>query len=149
MSTHGRRLQVLDKAGQETGTSIWLRAVAEITREKEAAVAIARFAVNLAGMPLPPLPPSPPLAPDAVVATPVPRVPQGRKWTKDIRPGRHDILTWEEAMQVPWIDGTASGSSAASKTIETLPQHLKDQFDAQGVDDPILCQKRTLMTYSA
>jgi hypothetical protein len=135
MSNHGRRLNVLDKIGREKGGSPWLRAVTELAREQDATLAIAQFAVELAGLPLPP-PPPPPLAPEAVVATPAPRVPQGRKWTMDIRPGPHDLLTWEEAMQVPWIDGTESGSGAASKRIETLPQHLKDQIDTWGLMIP-------------
>jgi hypothetical protein len=29
-----------------------------------------------------------------------------RVWTKDVRPGPHDILTWEEILDIPWIDGT-------------------------------------------
>ena len=85
-----------------------MRAMAEMVRERGATVAIAQYAVDLAGLPLPPPPPAPPpppLSPDAVVATSAPRVPQARKWTMDHRPGPHDLLTWEEAMQVPWIDG--------------------------------------------
>ncbi len=29
----------------------------------------------------------------------------GPRWTKTVRPGPFDLLTWEEAMQVPWIEG--------------------------------------------
>ena len=28
-------------------------------------------------------------------------------WSETVRPGPHDVLTWEEAMQVPWIDESA------------------------------------------
>jgi hypothetical protein len=37
---------------------------------------------------------------------PPPRPPEPR-WTKDNRPGPHDVLSWEEAMQVPWVDSSA------------------------------------------
>jgi hypothetical protein len=137
MSTHGRRLKVLREIRRGRGGSPWVWAAAELARERKAMLALAQFAVDLAGLPLPP---PPPIAPDAVAATPAPRVPPGapqrRKWTMDIRPGRHDVLTWEEAMQVPWNDGRASDPGAAARTIEALPQHIKDQIETWGLMIP-------------
>jgi hypothetical protein len=49
---------------------------------------------------------APPSQPPARPPPPPPRAPKPR-WTKDIRPGPHDVLTWEEAMQVPWFDPLA------------------------------------------
>ena len=80
--------------------------------EKQAVSALVAFALRLAGtdrLPLrvpPPAPraasvvaaPQPPTRPPSPPPAPKPR------WTKDIRPGPHDLLTWEEAMQVPWFD---------------------------------------------
>jgi hypothetical protein len=34
---------------------------------------------------------------------PSPHPPKPR-WTKDIRPGPHDVLTWDEVLQVPWVN---------------------------------------------
>lgn len=34
-----------------------------------------------------------------------------RIWTTTVRPGPHDLLSWEEAMRVPWIDGTTDDKS--------------------------------------
>ena len=42
---------------------------------------------------------------------PPPAAPKPR-WTKDIRPGPHDVLNWEEAMQVPWVDSMAEDDKA-------------------------------------
>jgi hypothetical protein len=42
---------------------------------------------------------------------PPPRPPKPR-WTKDNRPGPHDVLSWEEAMQVPWVDSSAEDDKA-------------------------------------
>ena len=28
-------------------------------------------------------------------------------WSEVVRPGPHDVLTWEEAMRIPWIEGNA------------------------------------------
>ncbi len=38
---------------------------------------------------------------------PRPPPPPKPRWTKDIRPGPHDVLTWEEVLQVPWVDSLA------------------------------------------
>ena len=53
--------------------------------------------VRVAALPQQPAPRPPP---------PPPPPPKPR-WTKDIRPGPHDVLSSEEAMQVPWIDSMA------------------------------------------
>jgi hypothetical protein len=28
-------------------------------------------------------------------------------WSEVVRPSSHDVLTWDEAMRVPWIEGNA------------------------------------------
>ena len=35
---------------------------------------------------------------------PSPPQPPKPRWTKDIRPGPHDVLTWDEVLQVPWVN---------------------------------------------
>ncbi len=30
-----------------------------------------------------------------------------RQWSTTVRPGPHDILTWQEALRVPWVEGSA------------------------------------------
>jgi hypothetical protein len=49
-------------------------------------------------------PPAPLPPPSQPPPRPPPPPPPKPRWTKDIRPGPHDVLTWEEAMQVPWFD---------------------------------------------
>ena len=43
---------------------------------------------------------------------PSPSRPPKPRWTKDNRPGPHDVLSWEEAMQVPWVDSSAEDDKA-------------------------------------
>ena len=89
----------------------------QLDREVPAMRTLVAFALELAGtdkLPPPSAPlPLPPVAPAGLgnapqhVPEPLPRVrrpTEGRVWTKDIRPGPHDVLTWEEAMRVPWYD---------------------------------------------
>ena len=88
---------------------------------KQAALTMVAFARELAGTAdNPPSEVEPPEGPPPRVAPPQAapidpalqrRLPQGpppdrpkRRWDKDHRPGPSDILTWEEAMQVPWLD---------------------------------------------
>ena len=97
----------------------WMAAVYEIDRWQRAALALARFAQELVSV-APPLAlggVAPPLAdaapvPDApshqhaaAVAAPLPGRPV---WGPDNRPGVHDVLTWEEVMRLPWIEGEES-----------------------------------------
>ena len=87
-------------------------AIEKLEREATAVQACVALALELAGTDKL-LPPEPePLASDVTmmapdVPVPPPRLPrpkEGRVWTKDVRPGPHDVLTWEEAMRVPWFD---------------------------------------------
>lgn len=89
--------------------------IEQLEREAPAVQAIVALALELAGTDKL-LPPEPePLASDVTMVAPevpvppprLPRPKEGRVWTKDVRPGPHDILTWEEAMQVPWFDSLA------------------------------------------
>ena len=71
--------------------------VRPIRREAAVPAAPQDERVHVAPSSLPPArPPPPPPSP-----SPKPR------WTKDIRPGPHDVLTWEEVLQVPWVDSLA------------------------------------------
>ena len=106
----------------------WMAAVYEIDRWQRAALALARFAQELVSV-APPLAlggVAPPLAlggvaPPLADAAPVPDAPShqhaaadaaplpGRPvWGPDNRPGVHDVLTWEEVMRLPWIEGEES-----------------------------------------
>ena len=96
--------------------------IEKLEREAPAVQACVALALELAGTDKL-LPPEPePFVAKATIVKPKepalppragsPRAPSPR-WTKDIRPGPHDVLTWEEAMQVPWYDPFAEpdGSS--------------------------------------
>ena len=94
-------------------------AIEQLEREAPAVQACVALALELAGTDklLPPEPEplvgdASPILPPQQAVTP-PRAPPPRaqppRWTKDIRPGPHDVLTWEEAMQVPWYDPLAEG----------------------------------------
>ena len=85
-------------------------AMEKLDREAPAMRALVAFALELAGTDKLP-PPSPaPLAGDTptilIPDVPVlpPRAEPVSRWINGKRPGPHDILTWEEAMQVPWFD---------------------------------------------
>ena len=94
-------------------------AIEKLEREATAVQAVVALALQLAGtdklLPPEPEPPvgdaSPILPPQQAVIPPraAPPRPQPPRWTKEIRPGPHDLLTWEEAMQVPWYDPLAEG----------------------------------------
>ena len=105
------------KASGKPRRQSFKEAIEQLEREAPAVQAIVALALELAGTDKL-LPPEPePLAsdvtmvaPEVPVPPPRPRRPtEGRVWTKDVRPGPHDLLTWEEAMQVPWIDPFAEG----------------------------------------
>ncbi len=79
--------------------------------EQNAVHAMVELALELAGTrkPRPPVPAgggnAPMYVPEPSPPPSLRRLPQGRVWTKDVRPGPHDVLTWEEAMRVPWLNG--------------------------------------------
>jgi hypothetical protein len=111
---HGRRLRTLGRKNAPPVRNVWMEAVHENARRDNAVRALVALALQLAGTDKLPLraPVGGGNAPTHVPAPPPPRVPrptEGRVWTKDIRPGPHDVLTWEEAMQVPWYDPFAEG----------------------------------------
>jgi len=112
-ASNGRQLRAMARTvdGERGKDNGFLTAVRELDRERRAVRAVAAFARHLAGTDT--LPPTAPqvLLGDAAAEVPppapvVPSRPAVRVWTKDIRPGPHDVLTWEEAMTVPWIDGS-------------------------------------------
>ena len=94
------------------------KVIEKLEREATAVQAIVALALDLAGTDKLPPPEPEPLTAEATIVKPEepalppraepPRAPSPR-WTKDIRPGPHDLLTWEEAMQVPWYDPFAEG----------------------------------------
>jgi hypothetical protein len=140
IENHGRRIDCVERRDAPKKESAWIQALRAREREEDAVRALVAFALHLAGTDK--LPSRAPVGGGNAplhVPEPLPRVRRptlGRVWTKDIRPGPHDVLTWDDAMQVPWVDGTGSGSGDAPKKIETLPQHLKDQIDLWGLMIP-------------
>ncbi len=105
---HDRRLRTVARKLAPPKRDVWKEAVYEIDRRDRAVRALVAFALNLAGTDK--LPSRAPVgggnAPQHVPAPP-PRIPpptRGRVWTKDIRPGPHDVLTLEEVLKVPWVD---------------------------------------------
>jgi hypothetical protein len=71
------------------------------------------FALDLAGTSkMPMVRPAPRPEPPEETARPNPPVrPRARSneriWSTTVRPGPHDLLSWDEVMKVPWIDGIA------------------------------------------
>jgi hypothetical protein len=104
-----RRLQRLEKAsGSKEPTLEQL--VRQVDREDEAIRSVTAFARALAGtdqVVAPSLSPSPVACPEGIPSQASPASSWNARpvWTKDIRPGPRDLLTWEEAMRVPWIEG--------------------------------------------
>lgn len=111
---NGRRLGRLEQSeGGETSLGAWMETVEEMAREQQAALILAKFAQELAGTEERRAALHAASRREAVTETAVPvgppRLPQshGRVWSDVVRPGPHDVLTWEEAMRVPWLDGSA------------------------------------------
>ena len=111
MGTHGRRLRTLGRLSAPPARNVWMEAVYANARRDDAVRALVAFALHLAGTDKLPsrVPTGGGNAPQYIPeSSPSLRRPtEGRVWTKDIHPGPHDILTWEEAMQVPWYDPIA------------------------------------------
>ena len=109
IATHARRLKRLERPyapREETLADL----LAPLQRERDAALSLVVFARALAGTDRTPPAATPPTSEARPRVTRPPRS-KGRVWTKDIRPGPNDWLTWEEAMSVPWIDGGAASES--------------------------------------
>jgi hypothetical protein len=111
LASQRRRLQRLEKVSGPKEPTLE-QVVMEVERPYAAARSVTAFARALAGTDRLQAPPvSPSLVskleenPSPVRLAPSPKTRPA--WTKDVRPGPHDVLTWEEAMQVPWIDGTS------------------------------------------
>lgn len=107
---HDRRLLRVAKKGWAHDNSL-VRMVFAIHREKSAALTLVKFAQVLAGTDQRPETPKPVreeprLPPDHPFAAPSP--PSRPAWGPNNRPGVHDVLTWEEAMRLPWIEGEDS-----------------------------------------
>jgi hypothetical protein len=133
---HRRRLKSLERANASDG---WREAMFRREQEKLAAIAVIEFARALAGT-------------DKVAvrvasssydetAEPASRasnaLPQdgGGRWRSGRRPGPHDVLTWDEVMQLDWHDETtASGPQppAAAEPTEEPPRRPKDWRDPWG-----------------
>ena len=100
---HGRRLRTLARKNAPPARNVWIEALYENDRRKKAVLALVAFALHLAGTDK--LPSRVPTGGGtAPLYVPEPPPPKPRE-TEDRRPGPHDILTWEEAMRVPWIEG--------------------------------------------
>ena len=111
---HRRRLERLElRSGSKRAP--WVEAVYEAEREvqatRKAVAALVEFALVLAGTDK--IRPAALVAPSgdrSIQATPtvIPAPPpRTRRWGRreDTRPGPHDVLTWDEAIRVPWIEG--------------------------------------------
>lgn len=104
IDSHARRLNKLEPE-PPSEADVWRAAVYEIDRWQRAAVAMVAFAQALAGAP----DPAPTICPPARDAEPppserprhAPRPPPPPR-----RPAPYEIVTWEEAMRLPWLDGT-------------------------------------------
>lgn len=112
IANHGRRIDRVEHRDAPKKESEWIQVLRAREREEDAVRALVAFAQHLAGTDK--LPSRAPRgggnAPLHVSEPPPPRVrrpTEGRVWTKDIRPGPHDVLTWEEAIRVPWYDPLA------------------------------------------
>ncbi len=114
-ATHRRLLGQFKREVGKSGRSDWMTALLEMQRKDKAVLALVAFARDLAGTAQPPPPapqPMPPPADKNIAALEAPALPQRPpppRWTTEIRPGPHDLLSWEEAMRVPWLDSRAHG----------------------------------------
>ena len=113
IENHGRRIDRVERRDAPKEESEWIQAVRENARQDDAVRALVAFALHLAGTDkLPSRVPTGGGNAAPYVPEPPPRVrrpAEGRVWTKDVRPGPHDVLTWEEAMRVPWVDPFVEG----------------------------------------
>jgi hypothetical protein len=114
-ATNSRALARLEskKGSKESSLSRLVGMIEQGTEERRRAVlALVAYAQELAGVEPPAAAPEPlrdePPAPcaDPVAAPPPPS--RAPVWGGDRRPGPHDVLTWEEVMRVPWVEGEAA-----------------------------------------
>lgn len=108
LESHARRIAGVERRDVPKAPS-WMEELYAMDREERAVRAVTKFAQELAGFPPPPpvqvetFPVEPPPPPPPPVHKP--------RWTMDNRPGPHDLLTWEEALQVPWYDPFKEGDA--------------------------------------
>ena len=93
---HNPWLEAVFASDRETRAALALAEVAQILAGTEK-IKAARFAASSVGS-------TTEAAPGVDHPPPRNRRPV---WSKTVRPGPHDVLTWDEAMQVPWIEGSA------------------------------------------
>jgi len=104
ISSHDRRLVRLEEKGWAKDNSL-MRVVVGAERLRKR-----RRRAALAGVEPPAVVPEP-LRDEPVRGTPMRDAlppPSRPVWGPDNRPGPHDVLTWEEVMRLPWINGNES-----------------------------------------
>ncbi len=100
------RLKGRPRQGKATTGNDWVQAAYEVDREKRATLALVAFAQALAGTVKVEAPLSPVCDGAMEAEPPAPAPPPrgaARVWSQTVRPGPHDVLTWDEAMRVPWL----------------------------------------------
>jgi hypothetical protein len=120
IESHGRRLDALEaRRGASSGRD-YIAAVYEADRlrdqEKAAAMAMIAFARALAGTnklrrPLPGGAALPDQPAETSPRMPAPRAPEPPRERR--RPSPTEVITWQEAMQIPWHDGVAESLASS------------------------------------
>ncbi len=105
----GRLRRIAGARGTQIGD--WMAAVYEVDRQYRAKQALDRSAQEPGGV-APPMAETAPAheTPSSQLASAAakPISPARPVWGPDNRPGVHDVLTWEEVMRLPWIEGEES-----------------------------------------
>ena len=113
--SHASNRRALHRLKQQRGLARnpYVEAVYETDRLFRAVEGITGFARMLAGMEERRVASVTPVSVDNVTET-APRVdhppPRSHRavWSETVRPGPHDVLTWDEAMRIPWLDENAA-----------------------------------------
>ncbi len=109
VGSHGRRLRTVARKLAPPARDVWMEAVYEIDRRGARGAGDGRFRAGVGGHCRQRPPPSSLQSACFTRARrsrppPLPRAKPVSRWINGERPGPQDVLTWEEAMQVPWID---------------------------------------------
>jgi hypothetical protein len=96
-----RAIEKLEVASGRSRPPPWIEALRAMEREYKAARIFTAFARALAGTDKMQMQVRDETPPPAVPSAPPPR-------SAPTRPGPHDVLTWEEAMRIPWLDTNAA-----------------------------------------
>ncbi len=141
---HRRALKRLEEAkwGRKGEGLTWEEHEAIFKRNLEATAAeeIVRCARALAGTDeatrLQQLASSPRERPEQPAArtAPPPRRDSRPVWSQSVRPGPNDVLTWEQAMRVTWLDGTSA--AVATTQVRADPEHPRDPWENWGLIGP-------------